>query len=137
MAARMMYIFTLVGDVKKVVEKLRLQFGEFNLAMLYNSALDSPSNWNLIVSSDWTDRLGIQEATRVIAQKLHDTLGLENRPAISRVTVLKTGDPFVRDMTRLYPVHTREGGIPLSQVTAGDVAEGAGFLFYSQPEIPV
>ena len=46
-----MYIFTLVGDVYKVVEKLRVQFGDFKLAMLYNSALDVPSNWNLIVSS--------------------------------------------------------------------------------------
>ncbi len=131
-----MYIFTLVGDVKKVVEKLRAQFGEFKLAMLYNSALDVPSNWNLIVSSDWTDELGIPEATQVIARELHQSLSLENRPAISRITVLQTGDPFVRDMTRLYPVLTSEGGIPLSQVTAGGVTDGAGFVFYSQPEIP-
>jgi len=131
-----MYIFTLVGDVYKVVEKLRVQFGDFKLAMLYNSALDVPSNWNLIVSSDWTDRMGIPEATKVIARELHQSLGLANRSAISRVTVLKTVDPFVRDMTRLYPVLTREGGIPLSQVTAGGVTDGAGFVFYSQPEIP-
>ena len=131
-----MYIFTLVGDVKKVVEKLRVQFGDFKLAMLYNSALDAPSNWNFIVSSDWTDRLGIPEATKVIARELHQSLGLENRPTISRITVLKTVDPFVRDMTHLYPVPTREGGVPLSQVTAGGVTDGAGFLFYSQPEIP-
>ncbi len=131
-----MYIFTLVTDVQKVVEKLRVGFGEFKLAMLFNSALDVPSNWNFIVSSDWTDRMGIPEATRVIAREFHQSLGLENRPAISRITVLKTTDPFVRDMIHLYPVLGREGGIPLSQVTAGGVTEGAGFVFYSQPEIP-
>jgi hypothetical protein len=131
-----MYIFTLVGDVKRVLEKLRVRFGEFKLAMLYNSTLDVPSNWNLILSSDWTDKLGIIEATQVIARELHHSLGMENRPAISRITVLKTTDPFVRDMTRLHPVLTQEGGIPLRQVTAGDVTDGAGYLFYSQPEIP-
>jgi hypothetical protein len=39
-----MYIVTLVGDVQKVVEKLRAQFGDFKLAMLYNSALAVSSN---------------------------------------------------------------------------------------------
>jgi hypothetical protein len=130
-----MYVFTLVGDVQKVVEKLRVESGDFKLAMLYNSALDMPANWNLIVSSDWTDRMGIPEATKLIASELHATLGLENRPAISRITVLKTKDPFVRDMIRLYPVLSRAGGVPLQQVTAGGITEGAGFVFYSQPEI--
>ncbi len=131
-----MYIFTLVDDVKRVVEKLRVQFGEFKLVMLFNSALDVPSNWNLIVSSDWTDRMGIPEATKVIARELHQTLNLTERVAVTRITVLKATDPFVPDMTRLYPVLTREGGVPLSQVAAGDVTDGAGFVFYSQPEIP-
>lgn len=132
-----MPVFTLVSDVRKVVEALRGRYGEYKLAMLYNSAaLDVPTNWNLIVSSDWTDKLGVAEATRRIAHELHLSLGLENRAAVSRVTVLKTSDPFVRDMTHLYPVLGSEVGIPLSQLTAGGVTEGAGFLFYSQPEIP-
>jgi hypothetical protein len=131
-----MYIFTLVEDVKKVVEMLRGR-GDYKLAMLYNSDLDAATNWNLIVSSEWADQLGVPEATRVIAHALHESLGAENRAAISRITVLKTSDPFVRDMTRLYPVLGREGGVPLGQVTAGDITEGAGFVFYSQPEIPV
>jgi hypothetical protein len=131
-----MYIFTLVTDVQKVIEDLRVKYGDFKLAMLFNSALDVASNWNLIVSSDWTDRLGIAEATAVIAHELHRSLSLENRPAVSRITVLKAGDSFVQDMTRLYPVLRREGGVPLSQVTAGGVTDGGGFVFYSQPEIP-
>ena len=128
-----MYIFTLVTDVRKVIETLRERYGEYKLAMLYNSALDLPTNWNLIVSADWTDGRGIADATRLIAKELHNSLGLENRAAISRVTVLNTSDPFVRDMTRLYPVPN--GGAPLNQVTAGGVTEGAGFVFYCQPEV--
>ena len=130
-----MYIFTLVGDVYKVIEKLRVQRGEYKLAMLFNSALDVPSNWNLIVSSDWSDELGIPDATKLIARELHQSVGLENRAAVSRITVLNTGDAFVRDMTRLYPVVSRSGGVPLSQVTAGGVTEGAGFVFYCHPEV--
>jgi hypothetical protein len=130
-----MYIFTLVTDIQKVVEKLRQGRGEFKLAMLYNSALDERANWNLIVSSDWADRLGLTDATQVIAREVHQTVGLENRSSISRITVLKTSDPFVQDMTRLYPVPGQQGGIPLSQVTAGGVTEGAGFVFYSQPAV--
>ncbi len=132
-----MYIFTLVADVRRVVETLRATRGAFKLAMLYNLDMDSRTNWNLIVSSDWTDGIGVPEATRFIARTLHDRLGLENRIAISRVTVLRTSDPFVMDMTRLYPMTTPGGGVPLRQVTAGGITEGSGFVFYSQPEIPV
>ena len=103
-----MHIFPLLSDVRKVVEALRAKYGEYKLAMLYNSAaLDVPTNWNLIVSSDWADDLGIAEATRRIAHELHLSLGLENRAAVSRVTVLMTNDPFVRDMTHLYRASDR------------------------------
>ncbi len=132
-----MYIFTLVGDVKKVIEILRHRYGDYKLAMLYNSDLDAPTNWNLIVSSEWTDNFGVPAAIKVIAKALHESLGLENKGAISRITVLKTNDPFVKDMTHIYPVPGGQGGVPLSQVTAGGITEGAGFVFYSQPEIPV
>ncbi len=123
-----MYIFTLVDDVERLIEKLRAECGEFRLAMLYNSSLDATSNWNLIVSAPWTDRLGVAKATHNIATALHESLGLENQKAISRITVLATDDPFVRDMNRLYPA----SHVPLVQVTAGDVREGSGFVLYSQ-----
>jgi hypothetical protein len=78
-----------------VIEELRKR-GEFTLAMLYNSALDAQSSWNLIVSAPWADEMGVADATRLIAGALNESLGLENQRAISRITVLKTSDPFVR-----------------------------------------
>jgi len=126
-----MYIFTLVSDVEKVVETLRAQYGEFTLAMLYNNELEAESSWNLIISAPWTDSLGVAEATRTVARALNQGLGLENQRAISRITVLKTSDPFVRDMTRLYPA-TPGVRIPIQQVMAGPVSEGSGFILYSQ-----
>ena len=125
-----MYIFTLGTDVEKVVRALRSQYGEFALAILYNDALEAASGWNLIVSAPWTDKMGIAEATRVIARALNQGLESENQRAISRITVLKSSDPFVRDMTKLYPV--TDGPVPIGQVTAGEITEGSGFVFHSQ-----
>jgi len=129
-----MHIGTLVDDVQKVVEGLREKHGEFILAMLYNTgSLTSSINWNFIVSAPWTDAMGKYETTHLIAHALHDGLDPQNQPAISRVTVLKTSDPFVRDMTYLYPA-AGPGGIPIGRVTAGDVDEGSGFIFYSKKD---
>jgi hypothetical protein len=126
-----MVIFTLVDDVEKPIETLRIQHGEFTLAMLYNDTLDAVSGWNLIVSAPWTDAMGSAETIRLIARVLDESLSLENKRAISRITVLKTSDSFVRDMTRLYAVKPGSH-IPLSQVTAGEITEGSGFILYSQ-----
>lgn len=130
-----MYIFTLVNPVRQVVERLGADRGPFKLAMLYNTDLRATRGWNLIVASEWMDNLGLAESTKLAAKAVHQELSDSDRPAISRITVLKTVDPFVRDMTQLYPVPTGSG-VPLNQVTAGDVREGAGYIFCSQPEVP-
>ena len=127
-----MHISTLVDDVLKVVDSLQENHGEFTLAMLYNrNSLTSSNNWNLIVSAPWTDEMGKYDTTHLIAHALHDGLAPENQPAISRVTVLNTSDPFVQEMTYLYPAAS-PGGVPVGRVTAGDVDEGSGFIFYSK-----
>jgi hypothetical protein len=131
-----MHISTLVDDVQKVVEGLRKKHGDFTLAMLYNKgSLTSSISWNLIVSATWTDAMGQAETTHLIAHTLHDELNPDNWPAISRVTVLKTSDAFVQEMTYLYPAAS-PGGVPVGRVTAGDVDEGSGFIFYSKRDSP-
>ena len=128
-----MYIGTLVDSVHKVVNDLRARHGEFALAMLYNTGgLNSTSSWNLILSSAWTDEIGKFDATHLIAQALHDGLDSEHQIVVSRVTVLKTDDPFVRDMNFLYPVAPDSKGVPVALVTAGDISEGGGFVLYSR-----
>jgi hypothetical protein len=127
-----MYILTVVDDVREVADGLRREHGDFSLVMLYNSgSLQAGSNWNLIVSSKWTDEMGIAAATRLIAHALGKGLESQDKGAISRVTVLKTSDPFVRDMTKLYPVDG-PGGSPVHTVTAGSVSEGSAFVLNSQ-----
>ena len=125
-----MYIFTLVGDVEKVVERLRAEHGEFTLAMLYNSSLEAELGWNLIVSAPWLDQMSVAVGTRLIANALNQNLNLENPGSVSRAEVLKTSEPFVRDMTNLYPV-SPGSRVPINQLNAGELS-GSGFILYSQ-----
>ena len=128
-----MHISTLVADIQKVLLMLRAEHGEFRLAVLYNSEVGAQTNWNLIVSSEWADTLGIPQATRVIARQLHEGLSYENKSALSRVTVLNTDDPFVEDMMNLYPEIGDNTGVPFKQIVAGGVNEGGAFVFYLRP----
>lgn len=128
-----MRIFTLVDDVQRVVDQLQGERGQFTLAMLYNrGGLQADSSWNLIVSGPWTDDMGFARATRLITDVLSKDLEFQDKHAISRVTVLRTTDPFVRDMTRLYPDIGAAGPMPINQLTAGSVNEGSGFVLYSR-----
>lgn len=126
----MAVVHTLVSDVEKVVEGLRQRYGEFTFAMLYNRSLDADTSWNLIVSSPWLDDMTLTEATSLAAHELHLKLELENKAAISRVTVLKTSDPFVRDMIYFHRAAKPGTPIPVGQLTVGDVT-GSGFILYS------
>ncbi|MGB2624021.1 MAG: hypothetical protein WA857_21455 [Candidatus Acidiferrum sp.] len=130
-----MHIATLVTDVLKIVEVLRDRRGDLVLAMLYNSTEGATSSWNLIISAPWADKLGVVEATRAITHELSLGLSLENRSAISRVTVLKTIDPFVRDMTGLFQVSDPTTRLPISNVAPDGIPVGSGYVFYSQPTL--
>ncbi len=125
-----MYIFTLVGDVEKVIAGIRAEHGEFTLAMLYNSSLEAELSWNLIVSAPWLDSMSIAVGTRLIANALNQNLNLENQGSISRVTVLRTTEQFVREMTNLYPV-SLGSRVPINQLNAGELS-GSGFILYSR-----
>jgi hypothetical protein len=85
----------------------------------------------LIVSAPWLDKMTLTESTRLIANALNQNLGLENQISVSQVTVLKTSEPFVRDMTNLYPVLKPGFPIPVTQLNSGDLS-GSGFILYSK-----
>src|SRR5271156_5381578 len=123
--------WTTPGEVQKVVEALRVQRGEFSLAMLYNEDGLALTGWNLIVAAPWTDRLGRADATGVVTQALSEGLGLENKRAISRVTVLPTNDRFVREITSIYRVTSPGAGQWIRNTSADGVPIGAGFIFHA------
>jgi hypothetical protein len=126
-------IWTTPGDVQKVVETLR-QRGEFSLAMLYNEDGLSSTGWNFIVAAPWTDALGRAEATGVVVRALSEGLGLENKHAISRVTVLSTKDPFVRDITLLYQITSPGAGQWIQNISAAGIPVHTAFVFYSRAD---
>jgi hypothetical protein len=127
-----MYISTLVADVLRVVDTLRKRRGDFVLAMLFSSSEGATTGWNLIISAPWADKLGVVEATRAVTDELSLNLSLENRTAISRVTILKTSDPFVRDMTGLFHVSDSAMMMPIANVAPDGIPVGSGYVFYSQ-----
>ncbi len=131
-----MYLATLVSDIQKVLEGLRVSRGAFALAMLYSSFEGGEGGWNLIVSGPWADELGSSEATLVVARALQQGLGMENRPLISRVTVLPTNDPFVMEITSLFHVAGPGSAVHITNSTFGGVHVPRGVLFYAQRPVP-
>jgi hypothetical protein len=127
-------IWTTPGDVQKVVETLRSQRGEFSLAMLYNEDGQSSTGWNLIVSAPWTDALKLPEATGIVVRALSEGLGLENKHAISRVTVLPTSDRFVREIASFYQITSPSSGQWIRDVSVAGIPIGAAFIFYSRTD---
>lgn len=127
-------LWTTQGDVQKVLEELRIQRGEFSLAMLYNEDGLSSTGWNLIIAARWADALGRAEATGVVVRALSEGLGPENKHAISRVTVLPTTDRFVREVTSTYQIASPGAGQWISNASVAGVPMGAYFVFYSRPD---
>lgn len=128
-----MVVFTLVTDIEKVIERLRAARGDFALAMLYNRTLEAGLGWNLIVSAYWLDQMSLAEGTRLIANTLNQSVGGENQRSISRVTVLKTSDPFVQEMTNLYPVAIGSR-LPINPLPVGEMF-GSGLILFSQKAV--
>jgi len=100
--------------------------------MLYNEDGPSSTGWNLIAAAQWTDALGMATATEVIVRALSEGLSFENKHAISRVTVLPTTDPFVREVTSLYPVGSPGAGQWVQNTSAAGIPIGGGYIFYSR-----
>jgi hypothetical protein len=125
------YILTFKPDVDRVLRKLR-ETGPLVLAMLYRQNDLPEQTWNFIVSAPWTDRLGRANATSVVIRALSEELGVENKQLISRVTVLPTTDPFVREITSMYQVASPGAEQFITNTSAAGIPIGVGYILYSQ-----
>lgn len=129
------YIQTTEPDVRKVVEALRLQHGEFSLAMLSSEdGLSPTTGWNLIIAAPWADALGRAEATGVVTRALSEGLGLENKHAISRVTILPAKDRFVREITSVYRITSPRDRQWVRNISAAGIPIDTAFIFYSRAD---
>jgi hypothetical protein len=123
-----------VGEVQRILKQLRDERGEFSLAMLYSSFEAGEGGWNLIVSARWVDEMGVSAARDLVVKCLSRSLSEENKPQISRVTVLNTNDQFVVALTSLVSV--TNGVVMINNSTFGGVHIPRGFLFYSRGAVP-
>jgi hypothetical protein len=62
---------------------------------------------------------------------------MENRALITRVTVLSTGDPFVREVNTFYVAAAPDSHILVTNTSFGGVPVPRGIIFYSQKLQPV
>ena len=91
----------LVNELRHILTLLQQEHGHMILCML--KAVEAEMNdWNLIVSTQVYDDLSTKEALSQLVNLTNTHLSPEIRKHILRFTILKTSDPFVREMTTTY-----------------------------------
>lgn len=99
----------LVAEFRKLRNELvhKTKGSPLTLLMLMASDQDpSGDYWNLIVSSKALDRQSRAEAVREISDIIHKSLG-SSRRQISRATVLRTDDPFVKALNNAFQARNK------------------------------
>jgi hypothetical protein len=93
----------LVNEFRKILQVVKHEQVAISLFML--KALDADVNmWNLIVSSLEYDPVSTKKAVQQIIHILNTHLKKSLLKSIIRVTILKTSDPFVEEINRVFPV---------------------------------
>jgi hypothetical protein len=97
----------MIGAIRKIGERK----GPFTLAMLIPTSAHHPAEWNAVFSAKWLDPLSIGEAVKTAFDELNATLSSAAIANIQRVSVLRTTESFVREITA-------DLGIPVQPGTA-------------------
>lgn len=93
----------LVNEFRKILQVVKHEQEAISLFML--KALDADVNmWNLMVSSLEYDAVSTKKAVQQIIHILNTHLKKSLLKNIIRVTILKTSDPFVEEINRVFPV---------------------------------
>lgn len=99
---------TLVAGLQEVIRKHASENHTFALVMLIPTEPSAIKNkFTLVVSAPWLDNKSPKEAVNTMLNSLIDQLGSTDSPAykqIARVTVINSGDPFVRAITTAFNV---------------------------------
>jgi hypothetical protein len=97
----------LVNKLHNYISKQSKRNKHFNLAMLLD---DDPArfdgHYSLLVSSKWLDNKSPRQATNEIMNDIIQEVGINSNEfkMISRVSVIKTVDPFVQMLTSAFQV---------------------------------
>ncbi|QTA87890.1 Uncharacterized protein dnm_039300 [Desulfonema magnum] len=123
----------MVKGFRKIVRILRREQGEIALFMLKSADTDIADYWNVIVSTPDYDSLTTKKALKHLVSILRSNLSKDVFRRILRVTVLKTDDPFTREINRAFNVKNSEEYIHLS-VVSGIYIENA--IIFESVSVP-
>jgi hypothetical protein len=120
----------LVKEFRKMAKILKQEKGPIALLML--KAFDAQMNaWNLIVSAPAYDNLMLKVALTDLVTVFNKHLSLAISEQIIRSTILKTTDPFVKEINQAFKV-TNTVKYVYSSVISGIDLEKA-IIFESHP----
>ena len=93
----------LVKEFQKMIKSLKQEKGAISLFML--KAFDADmSDWNLIVSAPAYDNLTLKTALMHLITVLNNHLSQALLRQIIQSTILKTTDPFVKEINQVFKV---------------------------------
>jgi len=96
----------LVDELKKVVTAVRRGKGHIALFMLTGSDTETAQTWNLVVSATGYDQVPIKDAVAHLINLVREHVSEEHLRLLTRATILKTADPFVKAMNQTYSIRS-------------------------------
>ena len=120
----------LVKEFRDTINKLKQEKGPISLFMLKAFEYDV-TDWNLIVSAPTYDNLMLKTALIDLVTVLNNHLSQSIRRKIIRSTILKTTDPFVKEINQVFKV-TNTVKYVYSSIISGIYLEKA-IIFESHP----
>lgn len=118
----------MVESVRKFTDYLVETNGEVKLSLLLpnDESIDS-TYYTFVISAEWLNNRGIREPIAYIFDKMIELYNEEIYKYVSRVTVLNTNDPFVKDISFLEKVHNDIK--PIYNINVNGVEINYGVLF--------
>jgi hypothetical protein len=121
----------LVDELKKLARELEKAVGPVALLMLLPADSASEEAWNVLVSARAFDHRSRKEALNELAAHLRGALSDPVKSSITRATVLKSDDPFVRAMNSA--VHIERSKMDLYSRVVSGVEIPHAIVFESKP----
>ncbi|MFL6387385.1 MAG: hypothetical protein ACJ71U_07850 [Terriglobales bacterium] len=84
----------MIAAIREIVERK----GSFSLVMLLPSNTHE-AQWNAVFSARWLDPLSLREAVKSMSEELKGSLSHGAFAKIQRVSILRTTESFVREVT--------------------------------------
>ncbi len=114
----------LVKGIRRVGRELHREYGPVALLLLIAPESAIGDDWHVVVSAKGLNRISRAEAIPRIIDLLRRVLSRELWPAIKRVSVLPTDDPFVSEMTFEFPTKKEIIRLHSCQVAGYDISKG-------------